>query len=152
MGKIEYKYIDPPRNTEKAIDFMKNVMLPMLREYWEAEGKNIYEAEMSFNILTFIQMWNMGSLLIIIAYEDSKPVGFFIGVRFTPLLFDAAAVQVEIYYAHSKEIEDGIFDYLMKIVGFMNLNEIWLSKDPGQNPHIPWTKKNSFTVTRYVKE
>lgn len=149
---VTYQYIDPPRTPEKSVDFMQNTFVPLLREYWDTRGKQIYNVDMQFNLLTFIQMWTMGSLVIIIAYDDNKPVGFFLGVRFVPILFDAAAVQTELYYGKTKEIEEGLFDYLMKIVGFMNINEIWLDSDGSRQINIPWTKRNSYTVTRYTKE
>ena len=151
MSKVVYKYIEEPREHSDAIEFMQKTLMPMLNEYWAQRGKSMYGCDMSFNVLTFTQMWIMGSLLIIIAYEDDKPGGFFIGVRFVPLLYNATAVQAEVYYGRTREIQDGLFKYLMNIIGFMGINEIWISSEVPGDATVPWPKKHSFTVDRHVK-
>lgn len=149
---ITYKYIDPPATPEKGIEFMQNTMLPLLREYWEKKGKDLYNKDMNFNVITFVQMWFMGSLVPVIAYDGDKPIGFFIGVRFVPILYDANALQAEVWYAPTQEIEQGMFDYLMTIVGFMNITEVLIETEEPNAPTIKWRKMNTKVTTRHIKE
>ena len=152
MSNIVYKYLETPKTPEIAVDTMQNIIAPLFEKYWQERGKQGFNRPLDFNVLTFVQMWLMGSLLMIVAYEDNKPVGFFVGVRFTPLMFKATAVQAEVYYGPTKEIEDGLFKYLMNIVGFMDIDEVWINYGAQGNATVPWPKKNSFTVERFVKE
>lgn len=149
---ITYKYIDPPATPEKGVQFMQDTLLPLLREYWQKKGKELYNKDMNFNVLTFVQMWFLGSLVPVIAYEDDKPVGFFIGVRFVPILYDANTLQAEVWYAPTPEIEQGMFDYLMTIIGFMNINEIRIETTEPHAPSIPWRKVDTAVTTRHIKE
>lgn len=148
---VTYKFIDTPATPDKSIEFMQNTLMPLLIEYWKKQGKSIYNKELNFNIITFVQMWSMGSIVPIIAYEDGKPVGFFIGVRFVPMMYDAVALQAEVWYAPTPEIEQGMFDYLMTIIGFMNINEVRI-ETTDNSPKISWRKVTTLTTTRHIKE
>lgn len=153
MGKITYKYIDPPRTAEQSIAFMRDTFIPLINEYWKVKGEKTYHARQQINILSLVQMWTMGSLLIIVAYDGDKPCGFFLGVRFTPLLFDATAVQAEVYYAPDPDVEKGLFEYLMNIIHFMDINEVWIHAEAQQElGRMPWPMRNDFHIRRYVKE
>lgn len=152
MSGITYKYIDPPATAEKAVAFLQNTLVPLLDEYWSADGEPVYGKPIQFNILTFAQMWNMGSLVIITAEEDKKPVGLYIGVRFVPIMYKANALQTEVLYGQTEGVRQGLCDYLMTIVSFMNIDEIRASDEFGKkHPELAWEKKEVHRVQRYVK-
>lgn len=148
---ITYKYIDPPREPNDAVVVMRDTLMPLIQEYWDTKGKSVYGRDLQFNVLTFIQMWSMGSMVVVIAYEDDKPVGFLLGVRFVPLMYDSVAVQTEVCYGKRAEIEQGLFQYLTTIIHFMNINEVWVNSEALSDVTLEWPKHNTFTTTRYVK-
>lgn len=152
MGKVVYKYIEPPTTPEKSVTFVRDVLFPMLGEYWDSLGESVYNKKMAFNILTFIQMWSLGSLVVVVAYENSTPVGFLLGTRYVPLLYEAAVVQTELCYSARPEVKNGLYEYLTTVVGFMNVNELWFDKDATYELSGEWKKRNEFVLTRYVKE
>lgn len=147
-----YKYIDPPQSPEKAIDFLQHTLVPLLHEYWESEGKKIYNCEMYFNVLTFVQIWNMGSMAIIIAYDGDKPAGFMLGVKFTPIMYNANALHTELLYAPTPEIRTGILNYLYTIVRFMDINEVWVRDGGDTPPPDGWRTEHMQPVVRLIKE
>lgn len=152
MGKIVYKYIDPPRNTEKAATLFRDTIIPLLHRYWEERGAKLYGAPFNLNIVPLMQTWMGNNLVLVIAYDDDKPVGFMFGVKFVPMLYNSVVLQSEIFYGETSEIEEGMFKYLGTIVPFMNVNELWLSVPPGAFTMSGWHQKGEFKLSRYVKE
>lgn len=149
---MQYKFIEPPRDNQKAVAFMQDTMMPLLMEYWEKEGLSQFKRTFNFNVVSFVQMWLMGSLLIIIAYDNGKPAGFILGLRFVPVLFDARALQIEVSYTPTEELRKGIYEYLMTIVGFMGIDELWADPESLPDGVVTWPVASGYSVTRYVKD
>lgn len=148
---IVYEYLKPPKTPEEAVNPTKDKLVPLMKKYWSSKGKQVYGEEFDLSVLPFIQMWLHGNLIMIVAKDGDKEVGFFIGIVFEPMTFKANVVQAELWDADTKEIEEGLFRYLFNIVQVKNLNEIWIMSDVPNAPELPWVKKNVFTVTRYVE-
>lgn len=151
MSKIRYDYVDMPKTTEEAVKFIQSTLTPLVSEYWTEHGSKIYEKPLQFNIMSFIQMWMLGGCVLIVAYDDTTPVGFLLGVRFTPMLFKAAVIQTEVWYGRTPDVERGLFEYLTSITKFMDVNEIWVMSDVGGHVTIPWEKRNTFTLDQFVR-
>lgn len=147
-----YKYIDPPKSPEKAVEFLKDTLMPLVQDYWDAEGKQYYNRDLYFSILSFIQIWNMGSMCIIIAYDKERPVGFLLGIKFTPLMYNTNALHTEVVYAPTPEIREGILNYLYTIVRFMDISEVWVRDGKTQTPPPGWKLEPMRPVVRLVKE
>lgn len=152
MSKIRYEYMDMPKTTEQAVSFMQNQLMPLIDEYWDKRGKDIYEKPLRFNVMSFVQMWMLGGCVLVMAYDGDKPVGFLLGIRFTPILFKAAVVQTEVWYGVTDEVERGLFEYLSTITKFMDVEEIWVMSDVGSEAHMNWNKRATFTVDQYVRK
>lgn len=149
---VTYKYVEIPKDTDTAINILKDGLMPLFNKYWSRYGGNVYDKQASFNIQSFIQMWQFGGIAIIGAYDGDKMVGYLLAIRYTPMSYNANAMQVEQWYAEDDITETGMFDYLIEISKFMDINELWTVSDIKGTPYIPWTKKNTFTTERYVKE
>lgn len=155
MGKITYKYIDPPSqdNPQKAINFMRDTLVPLISEYWNVEGSHMYNKPLNINIISLVQMWLYNDLMIIVAYDDNTPCGFFIGVKFTHILYAARAVQCEVVWARDKSLIDGFYKYLNDIISFMDMNEIWTRRTINMPaPAMRWPKQTAYVIERFVKE
>lgn len=148
---VTYKYIAIPKDTEAAIKILEKDLIPLFDKYWNEHGKPTYDTSASFNIQGFIQMWSFSGLALIGAYEDNKMVGYLLAILYTPMAYRANSAQIEQWYAETPAIEKGMFDYFTEIANFKDIDEVWTVSDRGA-PEIPWTKKNTFTTTRYVKK
>lgn len=152
MGNIVCKYIDPPRQPEKAIAFFKDTFIPLVTKYWETKGKSFYGAPLALNLVPLAQTWLSGSLVMVLAYDDKTPIGFFCGVRFIPMLYNTVVLQGEVYYGPTPEIEQKIINYVGTIIKFMNVSEFWLNEGDRKYDISGWDRKNTITLTRFLKE
>lgn len=148
---VNYKYIEIPKDTDSAINILKNDLIPLFDKYWNKHGLPTYAETASFNVQGFIQMWQFSGLALIGAYDDGKMVGYLLAIRYTPMAYRANSAQIEQWYADTDEIEKGLFNYFIEISKFMDIDELWTVSDRG-TPEISWVKKNTFTSTRYVKK
>lgn len=146
---IKCEYIDKPKDTDTAIAFLQETLMPMIFTYWQERGQNVYDKNFDFNILAFINMWMVGSIELIVAYEDDKPVGFLLGVRFTAMLFRENVVQLEAWYGEREEIERELFAYLERIAKFQDVGEIWLTNDTGSPGYCSWPVSHNFKMVQY---
>lgn len=152
MGKIVYKYIDPPRGTEKAIEFFRDTLIPLLHKYWEKRGEKLYDAPFHLNVVPLVQTWMGNSLVLVVAYDDGKPVGFLFGVKFVPMLYNSVVLQTEIFYGETKDIETGMVTYLSTIIPFMNVNELWVNAAQETFTLSGWHRKGEIKLSRFMKE
>ena len=152
MGKIVYKYIDPPRGSEKATIFFRDTLIPLLHKYWDERGEKLYGAPFSLNIVPLVQTWMGNNLVLVVAYDNDQPVGFLFGVKFVPMLYNSVVLQTEIFYGQTREIEEGMVKYLSTILQFMNVNELWVNTAQGAFALGKWHQKGDFKLSRYVKE
>lgn len=149
---IRYKYIERPKSAEDATKIIENALLPLLSEAWNRKGKAYYNSEFAFNIEAFVTMWFAVSLVFAIAYEDDTPVGVFLGVRFTPFMFNRVVVQTETCYGKTPEIEQGLYAYICDLMGVLGASELWVATDNNE-AKLPseWKRLGSSSVERWSK-
>lgn len=153
MGKITCKYMDPPRKTDTCLEFLRDTLVPLIQKYWNEAGQKRYGEPLAINMIPLAQAWLGGSLVVVIVYDDDRPVGFFLGVRFIPMLYSAVVLQSEVFYAPTAEIQYKMFKYVLDIIQFMNVTELWLNTDTPINlPSVSWKKKPDMGLVRYAKE
>ncbi len=153
MGKLTYKYIDPPRGTDKATELFRDTLIPLMHTYWEQRGEKLYGAPFHLNIVPLVQSWMGNSLVLIVAYDDGAPVGFLFGVKFVPMLYNAVVLQAEVFYGPTEEVEKGMITYLSTIIPFMNVNELRVNTLSGGSFSLPgWQSTGDAKMLRYVKE
>lgn len=149
---ISYKFLDRPKTIEDAIGHLERDIVPLLGECWNARGKNFYHADILFDVQTFSTLWLGGGLSLVIAYDEDKPVGIFIGVKFRPMLFQARVLQVETCYGQTPAIEQGLYEYVASVLNVMGVDELWVQDDINQVPGLDgFMAQGSYRVTRLVK-
>lgn len=150
---VSYKYVPPIQDVNKTTKFFSEDFLPLMTQYWEQRGKSVFKKELQLNLLALIQMWQIGGLLIIIAYDGEKPVGVLLGVNFTPLWYDARICQIEVCYGITPQIEQGLFSYFKQHLDFFNLTELWVSSEAAAiSPDMDWQEGSQLGITRFVRE
>lgn len=144
---VQCKFVERPRTFDEGVDILEKDLFPLLREYWDKEGRRIYNRELSFNASAFINLWVSNGLILIIAYEDKKAVGFMIGIRFQPMLYQTHALQVENIYGKTPEVKQAVLDYMTSLLPMLFVEEVWNMDDlkvPGFKPD--WHRNFSCAV------
>lgn len=125
MAAVKFDLIEPIKNPKEATEFLAKNFLPLFDEYWEAKGKDYYEAKIwDIKAIDFTELWMRGTLTLVLAKEDDKPVGFILGAILRPLLYDTRLLRIEAWYAKDQDIEYDMFTYLENGLKFMQVDEI----------------------------
>lgn len=146
---ITYDYKTMGSDHDKCIACLKDEILPLAQKYWDKNEQNSGD-KLSINMMSFLNMWASDMLAIIVAYEDGKPVGLFMGIKYIPLMYNANTLQVIVLYGENKDIHDGLFNYVMSNSKFMGLSEIIIDEKVGNVP-IAWSMKEVAVAKRYAR-
>lgn len=129
---ISCKYIERPKDIDAGVKIIHDEVLPLLQKSWEVYGKPVYEKDFSLHVEAFMNLWVMGNLVMVIAYNDNKEaVGVLIGLRFIPMYFHSNVLQVETCYSDDAEVVDKLYDHISSIGGILNIDEVWVQNDTG---------------------
>lgn len=149
---VEYKYIQRPKSVDDAIKILENDILPVVDRYWTARGEKFYDHQLAFNVVAFANLWVVNGLVLVIAYENGKAVGIFVGIKFTPMMFPVPVLQVETCYGDSSDIEQGLYNYVMSISNIISVDEIWVTTDTNSLPASDsWVRGRTSEIVRYSK-
>ncbi len=150
---ISYKYIDKPRTFDEGADCLEHEIYPLLQKFWKVRGETFYKKPLQFNTLAFVNLWVQNGLALVIAYDDKKPVGLFIGITFTPMLFSENVMQVETLYGDTPEIEQGLYDYVASITPILGIDAIHMQGDMNDTRLVPqgWVRSGSYDVACFHK-
>lgn len=150
---ISYKFIEKPRTFDEGADCLEHEIYPMLQAFWARQGEKFYSKPLNFNAPAFVNLWVMNGLVLVIAYEDKKPVGLFIGIKYNPMLFEGSFLQVETLYGQTNEVEHGLMDYLASISPILGIDEIHVQGDMNDYNSCPngWRVGTTYAITRMVK-
>lgn len=151
---ITYKYIDQPRTFDEGANYLEHEIYPMLQDFWKLHGEKFYKQPLWFNAPAFVNLWALNGLALVIAYEDKTPVGLFIGIKFTPMLFQETILEVETLFGRDRTIEQGLLDYVASITNIMGITQIHVHGDMNDASMTPqgWKYRDRYHVTCFERE
>lgn len=127
-----YEYIEPPRDPKAATEFLAKNFLPLFDEFWEAQGREYYKQQnWDINALEFTRIWMDQTLVLLLAYEGDKSVGFILAAQLRPLLYDRGLLRIEQIYGQTPEIVSGLMEYLKTCIKFFRVGEVIVPSVPG---------------------
>ena len=141
--------IQTPAQGQKFIDRLRDEVFPMLEKWWAAYGMKETGRMLDINLLSFVQTWAMGSTLITMAYEDDKPVGVLIGLRYSHLFYTGATMQVIALYGDTPEVEQGPLDYVSSLIPAMSIDTIAIDSDGCKDMAVPGMEKKRVERLTY---
>ena len=149
LAKPGLEDIQTPAQGQKFIDRLRDEVFPMLDKWWKAYGMKETGRIMDINLLSFVQTWAMGSTLITMAYEDDKPVGVLIGLRYSHLFYTGSTMQVIALYGDTPEVEQGLLDYVSSLVPAMSIDTIAIDSDGCKDMAVPGMEKKRVERLTY---
>ena len=151
---LQYKYLDRPKDAENCIQLLDSAIIPLLKEHWDKYGKPEYGRDFNLNTEAFIALWTRTSFTLVLAYDEDKPVGIFVGIRVMPMEFTAHVLQVETCYGKSAEIEEGLYNYIKSIAPIIGYDELWVNTDTNKNVSAVkgFQKAGDTSVVRFTRE
>ena len=149
LAKPGLEDIQTPAQGQKFIDRLRDEVFPMLDKWWKAYGMKETGRILDINLLSFVQTWAMGSTLITMAYEDDKPVGVLIGLRYSHLFYTGSTMQVIALYGDTPEVEQGLLDYVSSLVPAMSIDTIAIDSDGCKDRAVPGMEKKRVERLTY---
>lgn len=149
LAKPGFEDIQTPAQGQKFIDRLRDEVFPMLDKWWVAYGMRETGRMLDINLLSFVQTWAMGSTLITMAYEDDKPVGVLIGLRYSHLFYTGATMQVIALYGDKPEVEQGLLDYVSSLIPAMSIDTIAIDSDGCKDMAVPGMEKKRVERLTY---
>ena len=149
LAKPGFDDIQTPAQGQKFIDRLRDEVFPMLDKWWAAYGMRETGRMLDINLLSFVQTWAMGSTLITMAYEDDKPVGVLIGLRYSHLFYTGATMQVIALYGEKPEVEQGLLDYVSSLIPAMSIDTIAIDSDGCKDMVFPGMYKKRVERLTY---
>lgn len=147
---ISYKFVDKPRTFDEGADLLEHDIYPLLQKFWAKQGEAYYGKPLNFNAPAFVNLWVLNGLALIVAYENKKPVGLFIGIKYNPMLFEATILQVETVYGETPEVAQGLMDYVGSISSILGIDGMHVQGDMNDGDLCPkdWKPVGSYQVAR----
>lgn len=152
-----YELLEPERDLNESLDNLTKVFAPLYTESWVKEKAKFHgNPPFDMNVGVFANMWFTKAMKVLIAYKDTEPVGYLIGMVFRPLPYQASVFQVEDWYSKADVyvVAQGLFDYLLNALKFIGADELWVSGS--NNDRIPelkgWKKTGETRTERYARD
>ena len=149
LAKPGLEDIQTQAQGQKFIDKLRDEVFPMLDKWWKAYGMKETGRILDINLLSFVQTWAMGSTLITMAYDNDKPVGVLIGLRYSHLFYTGATMQVIALYGEKPEVEQGLLDYVSGLVPAMSIDTIAIDSDGCKDMTVPGMEKKRVERLTY---
>ena len=149
LAKPGLEDIQTQAQGQKFIDKLRDEVFPMLDKWWKAYGMKETGRILDINLLSFVQTWAMGSTLITMAYDNDKPVGVLIGLRYSHLFYTGATMQVIALYGEKPEVEQGLLDYVSSLVPAMSIDTIAIDSDGCKDMTVPGMEKKRIERLTY---
>lgn len=151
-----YDLLEPSDNADDSLKKLTDIFAPLYTASWVAEKAALYgNPPYSMNVGAFAALWMGKSMKIFIGYRDMRPAGYIIGILFRPFTHQRNVFQIDDWFApDDPELLQGLFNYMQDAARFMGVDEIHISKGPG-NALPPmrsiWKVDRSITTVHYVK-
>lgn len=158
MSTIKSKLLEYPKSVDagqKAIEIFNDVLHPLLSEFWyeDIQGQQAYGQEPYIDVNVLFMSWMSGALVPIVAYEDAKPVGILVAMRFKPLMYDANCLMINHMYAPTSTVKKSLLQFFSQCLPIWNTKEVWYWGVPGEEaPEIENITPSLFPYYRYVRE
>ena len=149
LAKPGLEDIQTQAQGQKFIDKLRDEVFPMLDKWWKAYGMKETGRILDINLLSFVQTWAMGSTLITMAYDNDKPVGVLIGLRYSHLFYTGATMQVIALYGEKPEVEQGLLDYVSSLVPAMSIDTVAIDSDGCKDMTVPGMEKKRVERLTY---
>ena len=149
LAKPGLEDIQTQAQGQKFIDKLRDEVFPMLDKWWKAYGMKETGRILDINLLSFVQTWAMGSTLITMAYDNDKPVGVLIGLRYSHLFYTGATMQVIALYGEKPEVEQGLLDYVSSLIPAMSIDTIAIDSDGCKDMAVPGMEKKRVERLTY---
>ena len=149
LAKPGLEDIQTQAQGQKFIDKLRDEVFPMLDKWWKAYGMKETGRILDINLLSFVQTWAMGSTLITMAYDNDKPVGVLIGLRYSHLFYTGATMQVIALYGEKPEVEQGLLDYVSSLVPAMSIDTVAIDSDGCKDMTVPGMEKKRIERLTY---
>lgn len=131
-----YDFIECPKEPENMVEFFANELFPLIDKYWNSIGKEETGYELALDVPSLANLWTTHRLVVFMAYEGDKPVGYALCFAMRPLWYEARLLQVEQYYLPSAEMESGMFKYIDGVVKFLECSEVHLKPHNASDPNL----------------
>lgn len=133
MTAMRYVFLEKPKTAEDVAHLLGNEIIPIFKEYWDNCGEKFHGRPFGFDeqgSLSFMRAWVSGAVLMVMAYEDDKPVGFIVMAKLLPLLYQSSILHIDSYYGRSPEILRGLFNFLKSVLGVLSPDEVLVPELP----------------------
>ncbi|MDR1872014.1 MAG: hypothetical protein LBS60_08905 [Deltaproteobacteria bacterium] len=148
---VEYKIMEPTESIEENIKILADLFVPIYHQFWEKRGKIFYGLEhWNINPVPLVQLWVDRNLLLLLAFEGEKVVGFVIGGRMTPFYQIESNCYIEAYYGLTEAIEQGLLNFLRDGFKFTTEKFLLIPKYGDKSPEFSVSLTLMNERTSYV--
>lgn len=143
-----------PESPQLAAMFITEKLLPLHRESWEAEKRQLYGREYDPNIPAIMQMWIGGFMKIVMLYSGDTVVGYLLALEVRPITHNIRLMQVEDYYVspeYKGRGEKALFAFVQEMAIMTGCHELRIPEqgDAAQTfPLDQWEEKTPPTIIR----
>ena len=153
---LEVKLELAPGNAQEASDLITKKLLPLHKEAWDTEKRQVLGRDYDPNITALMQMWVSGALkIVLLSTEEDETVGYVLCAEFRPLAYNARVLQVEDYYVRPHYRHQGmqaINELVVEMATMCGCHELWTTEQGGDYPltidPTNWAERQPFAKTR----
>jgi hypothetical protein len=132
---IDCRILEPrgEGHAEADVKELLEWVLPLMPEFWERWGKAWYGLDQwHIEAVAFTHAWVRGDLVVMVASEGGRPMGFLVGGHVQPFFLPHPIFEVEAFYGRSPEAERALKDYLATAMNFFKERHLSFPNYPGQ--------------------
>jgi hypothetical protein len=117
---VEYKLLEPSGEPTQDVRTLAEKFAPLMDAFWAQHGKDYFGVpNWDIQPVSLTQLWMTRRLVILIAEENEKSIGFIMGVHLQPFFQQEGIFQVEAWYGVSGEVVHELFRLLKEVFKFL---------------------------------
>lgn len=150
--------LEPSEDLNVAMDRLGKTIGVLYQEAWDKNKKHLYDNKpFDLHINAFANMWFNRNLKLFIMYDgEGKAVGFFAGLVYRPMPYEASVFQVQEWYAKNNPVmEQQLFDYVVQAIRILGCDELWMQIYPDRAaPTLGtgWEFSHAYPIHRYLRK
>jgi hypothetical protein len=127
-----------------------NKFVPLLDKFWQTRGRTFFGVE-TWNIRPepLAKLWLDRNLLIVLAQDGEKAVGFLMGLYIQPFFMNEGSFTVEAWHGETPEVEAGLIKYVKDAFAFSSEKYLIMPVYDGKVPYMEGNLKE--VVERRVR-